>query len=642
MERKFQCPSCGGANKVTNPGILMKICDYCKTAIYWDKESALRAGNKSMDLPQSARFKVGATGKIRGRSFTVLGRLTYAHDQGVWHEWFVEMQDGQIMWLTEDEGELFLETPLELVTPAPPFEELQPGMQITLNDKVGVVEEIGKAQCLGGEGQIPFQVEIGETYPYADGAGGDGSFSFGLEYDAQTGKPSAFIGKILDIKESKVRPEDREGPAERTGEIIRCTSCGKPYEGPRAESTKMVVCAACGSALQLDEAQLRVVGKNPGKKPGFSLNVGTPVTLEGIKYEVMGRLYYAEVEEGLEYGSFEYVLYNAQQGYLWLSEESGHFTISRVVHSRVAVPPIPVAKMAVRVGSETFKIFESGTMAIKWVDGALPWVAAIGQSTRYTHMIKPPEYVDQEITGKEVELFRGRYVDHGEMLAAVPKETRLPEPRGIYSCQPYAPSAWIEGIGTIGAIFVLVNILLLFYSLMAGKATPILQETVTSAQYSQEQMTAPFKVPRDKSILRLSGSAPVNNSWLALDFALVDTDDRVISELYDESSYYHGQDSEGSWSEGSASFGSYFRVNKAGNYRLLVHGTGGSGTSGPSKNENVKLSLTADNTISWYFIIPLILAALVGLVEPMLRWSFETRRWSAVSGSGDDDSGDDD
>jgi hypothetical protein len=155
-------------------------------------------------------------------------------------------------------------------------------------------------------------------------------------------------------------------------------------------------------------------------------------------------------------------------------------------------------------------------------------------------------------------------------------------------------------------------------------------------------MTAPFKVTHDGDILKLSGWAPVDNSWLSLDFGLVDADDRVLAEMYDEASYYHGRDSEGSWTEGSKSFSSYFRVDKAGTYRLLVHGKGGSGATGPSKNENVNLILTSGNTVSWYFIIPLILAVLVVLLEPVLKWSFEARRWSPVTGSGDDDGGDDD
>ena len=248
MHREFQCPSCGATNEVTNPGIIMRVCDYCKTAMYWDEESVLRAGRKSVDLPPSNRFRIGGTGKIGSRSFRVLGRLSYAHDKGTWDEWFVEMQDGTIEWLTEDEEELFLETPVTLTSPVPPHEELRAGMRISLNDKVGLVEEIGRAQCIGGEGQIPFVIEIGETYPYADGSGEDGSFSFGLEYDSQTGTPTAFVGTIVPAGERGILSGKRGEAVAREGRIIRCLACGKPYEGPRVATTRMVVCAACGSA----------------------------------------------------------------------------------------------------------------------------------------------------------------------------------------------------------------------------------------------------------------------------------------------------------------------------------------------------------------------------------------------------------
>jgi len=121
----------------------MKVCEYCKAAIYWDKESALRAGRKSMDLPPSPRFRVGATGKIKGRPFTVVGRLSYAHKQGTWNEWFVEMQDGTIQWLSEDEGEIFLETPLDLTSPVPPFDKLVQAFKYSGKTKVG--ELLGRA-----------------------------------------------------------------------------------------------------------------------------------------------------------------------------------------------------------------------------------------------------------------------------------------------------------------------------------------------------------------------------------------------------------------------------------------------------------------------------------------------------------------
>ncbi|MFH1113778.1 MAG: DUF4178 domain-containing protein [Pseudomonadota bacterium] len=636
MERQFQCPSCGAANKVTNPGILMRICDYCKTAMYWDKESALRAGNKSMDLPPSTRFKVGAKGKLGGKPFTVLGRLSYAHGKGTWDEWFIETEDGTIKWLTEDEGELFVEEQVTLTSPVPPHQEMQPGMKIGLNDQVGVVEEIGEARCIGGEGQIPFKVEIGETYPYVDGAAVDGSFSFGLEYDTDTGTPTAFIGKILAAKDATSRPGDRQAAEAKTTEVIRCTSCGKPYEGPRLESTEMVVCSACGAGLELDEAETRVVGKNVGQRPRFSFEVGTPLTLEGTTYEVMGRLCSVERDEGVEYRSLEYVLYQQDSGYLWLSEEDGHFTISRPVHKRFPVPRFTSAKMKVRVGNETFRAYETGETTLRWVDGALPWTASVGETTRYIHLVKPPEYIDQELTGKEVELFRGRYVDHDEMRKAAPEKVKLPEPRGVYSCQPYMASPWVRGMGKIGIVFLVLNALLFFYSFVVEKNTVVLREQVTADQYKEEYLTKPFEVTRDGTILGVKGSAPLNNSWIAIDYAVVNTDEEVISEFYDEASYYHGRDSEGDWTEGSKFFAAYFKVGKAGTYKLLVHATGGTGVTGGGRGEPITFTVSAGNTISWYFVIPMVFAALTAMAGIASRMTFEARRWAPVMESDDD------
>ena len=451
-----------------------------------------------------------------------------------------------------------------------------------------------------------------------------------------TGNVRAFIGRILDVKDSRVRPEDREAPVNRTAQAIRCPSCGKPYEGPRLESTRTVVCNACGSGLVLDEAEMRVLGKNVGKEPRFTLKIGMPLTLEGTRYQVMGRLSYSEPEGKIEYSSWEYVLYNPDAGYLWLSEEDGHFTLSRVGHVRVAMPPIPVAKMKVNVGEEAFRVYEKGIVTLRWVDGAIPWRATVGEKTRYTHLIKPPEYLDQEITGSEVEIFRGRYVTHEEIDEATGNTVKLPPTKGVYSCQPYTASAWIKGMWTVGGVFLLINCLLLLWALQTNRKPPILQERITAEQYSKEHLTSPFEVPRDASVLRLKGSAPVNNSWLALDFALVDADERVVSQFGNDASYYHGKDSEGSWSEGSRSFGSYFKVNKAGAYRLLLHGQGGSGEKDPSRNEPVDIAVFTGMAVPWYFVIPIIVSGLVMVIEPIRRMSFEARRWSAVAGDGEE------
>ncbi|MEW6347518.1 MAG: DUF4178 domain-containing protein [Thermodesulfobacteriota bacterium] len=629
MDRKFQCPSCGAGQTVTNPGVLMKVCDFCRTAMYWDKDSALRAGEKSLDLPPSSRFKVGATGKINKKPFMVLGRLAYSHEQGTWSEWFIEMEDGSIQWLAEDEGELFLEQPVEIKARIPAFEDLTPGMKVDLDDKVGTIEELGKATCLGGEGQIPFLAEIGEEYPYADGSGTDGGFSFGLEYDTDGGNPTVFIGKAFSVAKSEAAAAGF-GPDARAAEAIRCPSCGKPYEGPRLATTEMIVCPSCNAALSLDKAQAAVIGKVEGKKPAFAFEVGTTLTFDKVSYEVMGRLHYVEKDGAIEYPSNEYILYHPEKGYLWLSEDKGHFCLSNVVHDRYLLPRTQAPRRTVTLGRDEFLFYESGALELRWVDGALPWTATVGEQTQYVHAIKPPEFVDREKTGQEVELFRGRYVDRAEMLSAVPKGTRLPEPRGIYPCQPYVPPQWCQGAWKFGTAFLIVNALLLLYSFQADKGTRLYSDQVTYEQYSKEYLSKPFLVPSDTSVLRLKGSAGLSNSWLALDFALVDPQDKVINEFGDGASYYHGRDSEGNWTEGSRTFKKYFRVDKAGEYRLLVHGQGGSAVGGPAGKESVSLLLEGNATVSWYFFVPLVLSAIVGVWEFAFRWVFESRRWAPV------------
>jgi hypothetical protein len=640
MERQFQCPSCGAGNVVTNPGIVMKVCDYCKTAMYWDEDAVLSAGRKSLDLPPSSRFRLGMGGKIKQQSFRVLGRLTYAHESGTWNEWFIEMQDGKILWLTEDEGEIFLEGPLELTSRVPPHTELQPGQRISLNDKVGVVEEIGEARCLGGEGQIPFRVEIGEIYPYVDGSTEDGSNSFGLEYDGKSGEVRAFLGRILDLKNDKVKSLARDEPAAKTGEIIRCPSCAKPYEGCRVETTAMVVCESCGAGLALGEAQARVMGKNAGPQPRFTFRIGLPLTFDGIVYEVMGRSVYVQIDEGVEYTTHEYVLYNPDTGYLWLEEDRGHYVLSRVIHIRPAMPKSPKPKQWVNIDKETFQFFEAASVTLRWIDGAFPWKAKVGETTRFKHLIKPPECIDEEVTKKEVEVFRGRYVDAEEMAKAVPAGVALPKPRGVNSCQPFR-NPWVRGLWKIGLAFLALNLFLWFYSIVAEKNVQVLKEQVKAEDYFKEYLSRPFKVDSDSEILRLDGYLPLNNSWIALDFGLVDGQERVLSDFGAEASFYHGHDSEGSWTEGSRGFSSTFKVDKAGTYQLLVHGKGGSGQSGPQLNEPLNLSLHSGVTISWYFIFPIIASILFLSLEWLLRLRFEQKRWEDTS-AGADNGGEDD
>ncbi len=194
MDRKnINCPSCGASHDLSNPGVMMFLCEYCSTPIYWDKERLAAAGQQSV-LPEGfSRLYTGATGSLRQKRFVVLGRARYSFGNGYWDEWYLEMSNGQMMWLSEDNHEFSLQKKHELTVGA--FENYAPGSTLKSGKTTFIIQEIGNAKCIGIEGELPKLIEIDEVYPYIDASSLDGRYILSIEYDDEP--PTVFIGRWL-------------------------------------------------------------------------------------------------------------------------------------------------------------------------------------------------------------------------------------------------------------------------------------------------------------------------------------------------------------------------------------------------------------------------------------------------------------
>ena len=179
------------------------ICEYCGTAIYWDQDKVMAAGKQSL-LPEGfTRLYRGASGHLKGQNFLVTGRVRYSFGRGFWDEWFLEFQDGSIGWLTEDNHELALQNRRDLKN-CPPANALSPGSMFRAWNMEFIVQEVGHAECVGVEGELPIRVETGEKYLFADASTPDGKYTLGIEYDHDP--PAAFLGRWL--KYSDLRLDD--------------------------------------------------------------------------------------------------------------------------------------------------------------------------------------------------------------------------------------------------------------------------------------------------------------------------------------------------------------------------------------------------------------------------------------------------
>lgn len=190
--QSIACPSCGATHDIYNPGVITVVCDYCGNAIYWDAGKIENAGKQSV-LPEGfTRLFRGATGRLENRAFVVMGRVRYSFGSGFWDEWFLEFSDGTIGWLTEDNHELALQT-RTTSNKIPPLEALTPGKKFTVRKIDFIVQAVGEAECIGVEGDLPIEVQTGETYRFVDASSPDGKYTFGIEYDAMP--PTLFVGK---------------------------------------------------------------------------------------------------------------------------------------------------------------------------------------------------------------------------------------------------------------------------------------------------------------------------------------------------------------------------------------------------------------------------------------------------------------
>ena len=133
MSLDFSCPTCGAAQQITNPGVVMAVCEYCENAIIWDEDAIRSAGKKATLSEGFTRLYRGASGTLLKKRFRVLGRVRYSFGGGFWDEWFVELSDGKSGWLSEDHHQLALETEVKGVVK--PYSQMRPGLHVRLRDQ---------------------------------------------------------------------------------------------------------------------------------------------------------------------------------------------------------------------------------------------------------------------------------------------------------------------------------------------------------------------------------------------------------------------------------------------------------------------------------------------------------------------------
>ncbi len=118
-------------------------------------------------------LQIGVTVDLDGQIVPTIGMIQYSYGRGAWDEYWCET-DGDAIWVSVDEGDIVVEARV-------PGPEWSTGQQPVVGQVVKyggyeyVAVEVETASCVAFRGELPEQMEIGETHYFANFTGDIGS-----------------------------------------------------------------------------------------------------------------------------------------------------------------------------------------------------------------------------------------------------------------------------------------------------------------------------------------------------------------------------------------------------------------------------------------------------------------------------------
>lgn len=677
MSNLASCPSCGAALSF-RPGTMVAVCGYCHAlAARRDRDPEL-LGKVAALVDTGSPLGLGTTGSYTGRAFTLAGRVQLKHPLGgVWDEWYLALDDGRWGWLAEAQGHFYLMFTQAPHGTLPAFADLQAGGLADLGaDGLWTVNEVSQATFHSAEGQIPWAVEPGGTYPFADLSGKHGAFAT-LDYGEDP--PLFFLGREVPLAELGLKGGTRK-PLKVGTQNLNCPHCGGALALHAPDQTLRVGCPNCGSLLSAENGKLAYLKSLQQPRQDVVLPLGAEGTLGGDRLTCIGQLRRSCTVDGTQYPWNEYLLLDDQAGFRWLVQSEGHWSLA-VALAPGEVPQARDGQKYLGALGATWRRFQDVEAVVEGVWGEFYWAVEQGERVQVTEFVAPPRSLTRELQqhrggGEEVNWSLSTYLEPEAVWSAFRLDGHAPSPLGVASFQPNPHKAtlaksWLWLVGALGLLLVLV----MFESLTHRKvqlfrqrldlyelarlqpeaADPVRQGIPTrrpagplpaapspASAEAQEPVffSGPILIKDGHQNLAVTLSAPVNNSWVGLEGALVSESTGVAELFLVESSWYHGVDGGESWTEGAQAQTVFLSAVPPGTYVLRL-APQWDGRTPPVRAIEVTLR---QGVMRWLYPGLTLLAILViPLLLVFRMMAFETRRWqesmytTQSSSDGDDE-----
>lgn len=404
---------------------------------------------------------------------------------------------------------------------------------------------------------------------------------------------------------------------------VSCPGCGATVTIRSFGQAVNVVCGSCHSILDAKDPNVQILQKfSAAMKFQPLIPLGSRGKLRGTLYEVVGFQRRQIDVDGEKYSWGEYVLFNPYKGFRYLTEYDGHWNDVAPLRT---LPNTTIVTGPLTYLGQTYKHFQTAQASTVFVIGEFPWQVRVGETVTVSDYVAPPRVLSSETTSdKEVTWSLGEYLNGGDLWKAFLLSGHPPTPVGVYENQPSPLSGTARAIWKSCWLLLLGALLLYFMNASLSKNKKVFSQTYffdtndPAGEHSFVTDTFEFAGGRPSPV-EIESYANVDNSWIYLNYALVNEDTGQTYDFGREVSYYY--DSDGS--EGSRTDSVVIPSVPPGHYFLRIEPES---DRRPGRITYI-VTVTHDHPVGYWFLIA---AALLLVPAILITWrsmNFEHLRW---------------
>ncbi|WP_264211274.1 DUF4178 domain-containing protein [Leisingera thetidis] len=393
---------------------------------------------------------------------------------------------------------------------------------------------------------------------------------------------------------------------------VNCAACGAGLDILGGGRVTVHICPYCGTELDALDNYRALRRFNDIERPASPFAIGMTGTLFGAEYTIIGTLQHEERWGVRTWVWVDHQLYSPTHGYAWLTIEDLHLVFSRRYRRPVWMPVHRVERAEhrpqVNTFGRSFSYYDTSISRITYAEGEFTWSPLKGEKTTTVTALADDAMLSFAQTGSEREVWLSQYLPVEEAEAGFGIKTGL-KPRGTHPLQPFRAGPDF-GFVKLASAACAVLCLAAALALDGRPGEVALRRTVL--QVEQLPVDLPVEVPAPGQLTRISLRGDASNSWAYLGIELTDPEDAPVFQAGRTVEYYHGRDSDGTWTEGSNRAALTFRPERAGTYTLSLE-LEESGLWGGRPSPVQRLEVSAASGLSsgfWLYVLALAFALL--------------------------------